>query len=106
MARTIRVKLSDHPALQEPGGGVLLRGPGVLLVRGKHKGTLRAFSARCPHKPKEGRVELKSGKDGCRLACPLHDWTFSRKGKPTGKAKRGLERLELEQDGDELVIRL
>ena len=51
-------------------------------------------------------MNVLPGKGGCRLICPLHDWTFGRKGQPTGKSKRGLRRLELRVEGDEVVIRL
>jgi len=88
-----RVDLSDYPQLQQPGQAVLLDEEAVWLVRGKK--SLRAYSARCPHKPKKGVVLRGKGDKGCFFRCPLHDWTFSRKGKPTGKSKKALRRLPL-----------
>ena len=100
---TLRVRLADHPQLARPGGAVALKGPGVVLVRGKNKGTLRAFSNVCPHKPKKGRVKVY-GPD-CQLRCPVHDWTWGRKGQPKGKkAKKPLRELvALERAGEVLI---
>lgn len=101
---TLRVDLDDYPQLQRPGAAVLLRAHHVWLVRGKRR--LRAYWARCPHKPKKGRVMLGSGAKGCFFRCPLHDWTFSRKGKATGKSKTRMKRLPLAVKGAVAKIQL
>ena len=100
----VRVDLADYPQLEQPGQAVLLREVGVWLVRGKRR--LRAYSARCPHKPKKGRIVLGTGERGCFFRCPLHAWTFTRKGKPTGKSKKALRRLPLAVKGGVARIEL
>ncbi|MCA8923115.1 MAG: Rieske 2Fe-2S domain-containing protein [Planctomycetes bacterium] len=89
----LRVDLDAYPQLSEPGQAVLLRKELVWLIRGKRR--LRAYSARCPHKPKEGRIVRDGSERGCYFRCPLHSWTFTRRGKPTGRSKKPMRRLPL-----------
>ena len=101
----LRVSLADYPQLARPGGAVALKGPGVVLVRGKNKGTLRAFSNVCPHKPKKGRVKVYG--EACQLRCPVHDWVWGRRGQPKSKkAKKPLRELVAVERAGELLIEL
>ena len=99
----VRVDLSLHPELAEEGGVLELPAPALILVRGKRK--VRAFCAFCPHKPKKKRL-VRRVASGRRPAwvCDAHDWTFDRKGRPTGCAKQGLKRYRVEQVGGALHV--
>jgi menaquinol-cytochrome c reductase iron-sulfur subunit len=60
-------------------------------------GTLRAFSARCPH---EGcQVEWRD--DGNQFVCPCHSSKWTRDGeRVAGPTKRGLDPLEVRSSAD------
>jgi len=101
----LKVDLSVCEALQHKDGVLEVRPLRLLLVRGKKK--VRAFHAECPHKPKKGyRIHQLKREARPVFRCPKHQWTWDRKGRPTGKAKKRLPRLETEQDGDALCVEL
>ena len=102
---TVVVDLDRHPQLAERDGVLVLDSLRVVVVRGKKK--LRAFSLRCPHKPKKDyRVHaVKDTKRPC-FQCSAHGWQWDRKGRPKVRAKKPLDRLPAKLDGHELRIRL
>ncbi len=84
---------------------LVLKDVRVVVVRGKKK--LRAFSLRCPHKPKKDYLvhAVKDAKRPC-FQCHAHRWRWDRKGRPTVPAKKPLVRLPARVDGQELRIRI
>lgn len=93
----IRLRLSNHPRLAEPGGVLKVRPdgePGVVYLLGTPDGIV-AVSAVCTHLGCTVNVE------GPRLVCPCHGSTYERTGRVLrGPAERPLERYPVELPGD------
>lgn len=93
----IRLRLSNHPPLSEPGGFLKIRPEGsagviFVLVEG---GELIALSPVCTHRGCQ--VDL----EGPRLVCPCHGSTYERTGRLVrGPAERGLTRYPVEVGSD------
>lgn len=102
---TLIVDLDHHPQLAERDGTLVLKSVRVVVVRGKKK--LRAFSLRCPHKPKKDYLvhAVKDAKRPC-FQCSAHRWQWDQKGRPKVRAKKPLARLRAQLEGRELRIRL
>lgn len=67
-------------------------------------GTLCAYEDRCPHQ----RVALSRGTlDGATLTCSAHGWSYdARTGEGINPTGVRLRAVEVELDGDDLVIEL
>lgn len=97
----IRLRLSNHPRLSEPGGFVKLRpdgGRGLIYLLGTSDGFV-AVSPVCTHMGCTVDVE------GARLVCPCHGSMYERTGRVLrGPAEQPLARYPVERAGDMLEI--
>lgn len=101
----LHVDLTVRTELLEKDGTLEIRPLRLLLVRSKKR--VRAFCAVCPHKPKKlYRVHRVKKARRPLLRCPKHGWTWDRKGRPRGKAKKKLPRVRTSLEGDTLVVRI
>lgn len=100
----VRLPLSAHPALLQPGGSLRIQPEGSVdpvYVLAVEDGAYAALSPVCTHQG------CTVGIEGEYLVCPCHGSTYDRRGAVLrGPAERALRQFSARVSGDDLIIDL